>query len=119
MVVAETAPTAPPSHPSRCPGTSAVFDDIAAWGDGWLPIEGYGDIDRHVPALRAAFERHGRDPDTAMVTVYSSNGDPQTLHRYRKAGVQRVVVGLPPADEHTVLTALDNQVRRLSGLLDG
>ena len=34
-----------------------------------------------------------------MITVYSSGGHPETVAAYDEAGVDRVVVWLPPADE--------------------
>lgn len=84
-----------------------VFEDIAAWGDGWLPIEGHGDVISHIPRLRRAFEAAGRPPSDALVSVYSSSGDPALLERYAEAGVDRVVLTLPAAGESEVLCALD------------
>lgn len=103
---------APPVHVGAR-ATSEVFDDIAAWADGWLPIEGYGEVVDHLPRLRHAFEQHHRDPDTAVVTVYSSQGDPERVAGYHEAGIDRVVVWLPPADESTVLAALDTHTHQL------
>lgn len=48
------------------------------------------------------------------MTVYSSQGDPALVTGYHKAGIDRVVVWLPPADETTVLAALDTHTHRLS-----
>ena len=91
----------------------AAFDDIAAWGDGWLPIEGYGEIVGQIPKLHDAFARAGRDPREAIVSVYSSGGDPRALEAYRSAGVARVVLTLPSAGEAEVLRALDAHAARL------
>jgi len=96
----------PPIH-LGARATQEVFDDIATWGDGWLPIEGYGTITNQVPRLRAAFERAGRDPDDAIVSVYSSAGDPRQLDSYRAAGVHRVVLALPSNGTDSVIDALD------------
>ncbi|MGH1506423.1 MAG: TIGR03619 family F420-dependent LLM class oxidoreductase [Acidimicrobiales bacterium] len=97
--------------------TAQVFDDIARWADGWLPIEGYGDVLGQLPALRAAFEQHDRDPDEAQVSVYSSIGDPSLVDEYRRAGVRRVVVWLPPAEESLVMEALDAHAAKLAAHL--
>ena len=97
--------------------TRAAFDDIAAFGDGWLPIEGYGEIVRHIPKLHAAFERAGRDPREAIVSVYSSSGDPRLLAEYERAGVQRVVLTLPSVSESEVLRAVDGYVAGLGSRL--
>jgi probable F420-dependent oxidoreductase len=104
---------APPIHVGAR-ATTQTFDDIATWADGWLPIEGFGDIIDHLPRLRHAFERHDRDPDTAVVTVYSSQGDPALMSRYQNADIDRVVIWLPPADETTVLGALDEHAEQLA-----
>lgn len=90
-----------------CRASYAAFEDIALHGDGWLPIEGYGQVVAHVGNLRAVFERHGRDPAEARIAVYSSGGDPATLESYAAAGVEQVVLSLPPADRDRVLRALD------------
>ena len=107
----------PPIHLGTRASTE-VFDDIAQWADGWMPIEGYGNITAQIPKLRAAFERHGRSQNDALVTVYSSQGDLALLDEYRHAGVNRTVVWLPPADEHTVFDALDSYTKQLVGFID-
>lgn len=78
-----------------CRPSARAFEVIARHGDGWQPIEGYGELLGALPMLHAAFERAGRDPATAQVCVYSSAGDPATLHEYRRAGVAEVALALP------------------------
>jgi probable F420-dependent oxidoreductase len=90
-----------------CRSSATTFDMIARHGDGWQPIEGYGEIVSALPALRAAFDRTGRDPSTAQVCVYSSSGDPHTLDAYRAAGIDEVALSLPSAGRDAVLVALD------------
>lgn len=97
--------------------TPAAFADIASWGDGWLPIEGYGEVISHVPALREAFVDAGRDPDDARVGVYSSSGDPRLVEAYEQAGVERVALALPPAGRDDVLCALDLHTSNLAEFL--
>lgn len=96
---------------------STLFDDAARWGDGWMPIEGYGTIVPGIDQLRDAFARAGRSRDEATVTVFSSMGDPAALDTYAAAGVDRVVVWLPPADELAVIAALDEHTERLAAWL--
>lgn len=103
----------PPIH-LGARASAAGFADIAKWGDGWLPIEGYGSVVDQIPRLRAAFEHAGRNPETAVVSVYSSGGDPALIEQYRDAGVDRVVCWLSPADEATVIAELDALVERLN-----
>ncbi len=90
-----------------CRPSVRAFDVIARHGDGWQPIEGYGELLPAIPMLHAAFERAGRDPSTAQVCVYSSAGDPRTLDDYRAAGAAEVALTLPSAGRTEVLTALD------------
>ena len=90
-----------------CRPSVRAFDVIARHGDGWQPIEGYGELLAALPQLRAAFEKVGRDPSTAQVCVYSSAGDPRTLDQYRLAGVAEVALTVPSAGRSDVLAALD------------
>lgn len=94
-----------------CRPSARAFEVIARHGDGWQPIEGYGELLGALPMLHAAFERAGRDPATAQVCVYSSAGDPATLHEYRRAGVAEVALALPSAGRDQVLAALDRSAR--------
>ncbi len=94
-----------------CRPSARAFEVIARHGDGWQPIEGYGELLGALPMLHAAFERAGRDPATAQVCVYSSAGDPATLHEYRRAGVAEVALALPSAGRDQVLAALDGRPR--------
>ena len=106
------APGGPPVHLGARAG-DPVFADIAAWGDGWMPIEGYGPIVEAIPRLRHAFEAAGRDPDDAQVTVYSSAGRSHDIERYQAAGVKRVVCWLPPIAERGLMANLDELTTRL------
>jgi probable F420-dependent oxidoreductase len=90
-----------------CRASTRAFEVISRHGDGWQPIEGYGELLRALPRLYSAFERAGRDPSTAQVCVYSSAGDPRALDDYRAAGVSEVALTLPSAGREVVLAALD------------
>jgi probable F420-dependent oxidoreductase len=100
-------PVAPPPVLFGCRPTARAFDVIAKHGDGWQPIEGYGELLPALPKLHAAFETAGRDPLSAQVCVYSSGGEPRTLADYRTAGVSEVALTLPSAGRSDVLSALD------------
>jgi probable F420-dependent oxidoreductase len=90
-----------------CRPSARAFEVVARYGDGWQPIEGYGELLSALPMLHAAFERAERDPSIAQVCVYSSAGDPRTLDEYREAGVAEVALSVPSAGETEVLAALD------------
>jgi probable F420-dependent oxidoreductase len=97
-----------------CRPSPRAFDVIASHGDGWQPIEGYGELLPALPRLYAAFENAGRDPSTAHICVYSSAGEPRTLDGYRAAGIAEVALTLPSAGRDEVLATLD----RLAPLVD-
>lgn len=94
--------------------TKRAFRDIANYGNGWIPIEGFGDIVGHIPKLREAFAEVGRDPDSAIVSVYSSMGDPKMVEQYQAADIERIVLTLPAGPEQDVINALDDYARGLS-----
>jgi probable F420-dependent oxidoreductase len=79
------------------------------YGNGWIPIlgRGAGDIDSHMPAVRAALKDAGRDPQTFEVSVYGCPPDADRLQRYRDAGLARAVFILPPAQRDQILPILD------------
>ena len=91
------------------------FAAIARWGHGWLPIEGYGSVIEHLPRLKDAFAAADR-AEPPVVSVYSSSGVQALMEQYRRAGVDRVVLALPPGDERMVLQALDAATVHLSAL---
>ena len=103
------------SHPPIIMGSrasAAIFRDIAEYADGWMPIEYYGQSVEKMPDLRAAFERAGRDPATASLSIYQSFGQPEMLERYARAGVERVILGLPSEGPRDLaIAALDNHAR--------
>ncbi len=105
-------PGGPPIH-LGARASKEGFRDIARWGDGWLPIEGYGTILNHVESLRNAFSDADRDPESAIISVYSSSGDPAILEQYADAGIDRVLCTLSPADESIVMPELEALTVRL------
>jgi alkanesulfonate monooxygenase SsuD/methylene tetrahydromethanopterin reductase-like flavin-dependent oxidoreductase (luciferase family) len=108
----------PPIHLGGRASTQ-LFADIAAYGDGWLPIEGYGAVLPHMTRLRDPFEATGRSHAEAVVSVFSSTGDLGVVESYAEAGVARAVVWLPSADRSTVLAALAEHRARLGDWFDG
>lgn len=94
-----------------------AFSDVATHMDGWIPIEGYGEIVGQLPRLRAAFEQAERGPDKLVVSVYASAGRPEQIAHYEEAGIDRVIVALPPVNENTVLDTLDGHATSLQQYL--
>ncbi|NOX51675.1 MAG: TIGR03619 family F420-dependent LLM class oxidoreductase [Gammaproteobacteria bacterium] len=106
----------PPIH-IGARATKGVFADIAAYADGWIPIEGYGDILSHIPKLHLAFEEAGRSISEAQISVYSSSGDPKLVEEYANAGIDRVIVALPPTDESEVMRELERHTTTLASYI--
>jgi len=80
----------------------------ARYGNGWLPIGGReDDIAVHLPEFRRLAEEAGRDPASLEVSAFGVAGQEKVVKRYRDAGLDRVVFGLPPADRETILPLLD------------
>ena len=79
------------------------------YGDGWIPLVGRGDDDvvKHLDAFREAAREAGRNPEEIEISVYACPPDKDLVRRYKDAGIQRVVMGVPPADRDVVLQVLD------------
>jgi probable F420-dependent oxidoreductase len=78
------------------------------YGNGWLPIGGReDDIANQLPAFREMAGEAGRDPASIEVSAYGVAAQQKVWERYREAGLDRTVLGLPPADRETVLPILD------------
>jgi probable F420-dependent oxidoreductase len=79
-----------------------------AYGDGWIPIGGRNlDPLEALPQFRQMAKDAGRDPDSLSFDVFAGPRDPDTLKRYRDAGVTRVVLMLPPKGRDEILPMLD------------
>ncbi|MEV0964475.1 MULTISPECIES: LLM class F420-dependent oxidoreductase [unclassified Streptomyces] len=83
-----------------------LFSHIADYADGWLPIGGRG-LAESVPALRATWERAGRDPGALRIVPYVVLPSQGKLARYAELGCEEVVLQLPPAGQGEVLRVLD------------
>ncbi len=88
--------------------SAAAFRDIAAYCDGWMPIEHFGRTTSVIPALQQAFEAAGRNPAEAEVSVVLPFVDDATVERLAATdGVRRLILSLPTAGADEVLPALD------------
>ncbi|HKQ33073.1 MAG TPA: LLM class F420-dependent oxidoreductase, partial [Thermodesulfobacteriota bacterium] len=89
-----------------------TFDRVAEFCDGWLPI---GIDPKLMPdkikELRGKAKDAGRDPAEISVT-YIIYGDPkpEAAEALGKAGVERVVLAVPPGPKDSVLPVLDKYV---------
>ena len=84
-----------------------AYDRVVDYCDGWLPIEGRGDIRAELEELRAAADRASRSMDTIHLSVLSFRPEEAKARDYIEMGFQRLIFALPPADAATVLPILD------------
>ena len=110
-------PVQKPHPPILLGGTSQhVFQRIAQWGDGWMPVEApLEEMQRGRQQLMAAADKAGRDPASIQVFAFSGpqkNRDPETLRALEKAGVDHTVLFLA-LDEKTALAELEDLARQL------
>jgi probable F420-dependent oxidoreductase len=85
------------------------------YGNGWIPIAGRGgDITAHVRAFRKLAAEAGRDPASLEVSAFGVAGEEEEVKRYREAGFDRAVFGLPPAARDVLLPVLDRCAKWIS-----
>jgi probable F420-dependent oxidoreductase len=87
-----------------------------AYGDGWIPIGGRGDLLELLPQFRQMAKDAGRDPASLSFDVFAAPRDLEILKRYRDAGVDRVVLMLPPKSREAILPMLDQSAALMTAL---
>ncbi|MGD9983328.1 MAG: LLM class F420-dependent oxidoreductase [Porticoccaceae bacterium] len=95
-----------------------VYQRIAEWGDGWLPVlESVDQFRQGVERLQRAADAAGRDYGELTKTVFGIKGQwetPEEIRALEAAGADRVVMWLPenlPLDD--LLAAMESMARRL------
>jgi len=91
-----------------------VFDRVADYGDGWLPInplpgrlhEGVGLADG-IQRLTASVEKAERNMADIDLTVFGLGPDPAEVEKLIALGFNRIVFHVPPLEESKVLRLLD------------
>ncbi|MEQ8659531.1 MAG: LLM class flavin-dependent oxidoreductase, partial [Gammaproteobacteria bacterium] len=88
---------------------------VAAHGDGWLPLTfDVAETARSIADVHARMRALGRDPAALEVSLFflaDAQQSAQTLARARDTGCARVILRLPVSDESAVLHALDTYAR--------
>jgi probable F420-dependent oxidoreductase len=91
-----------------------LFQHIAEYAQGWIPIGGRG-LAAAVPQLRDAVQEAGRDPRTLQVVPMAVIPDEGKLDHYESLGVTEVVFDLPSAPADEVLPVLDRYAEFVTG----
>ena len=83
-----------------------LFEHIAEFADGWIPVGGAG-VAAAMVDLRAAADRVGRDPAEIAVIPFGSHPNHGKLDHYAGLGITETVLRLPSAPRDEVLAVLD------------
>lgn len=89
--------------------SQAVFDAVAEYGDGWMPVGGSG-LAEALPRLRRAVEGRGRDPQAIRVVPFGTVPTDDKLAHFSKIGITGVVLRLSSGPPDEMLAALDGLV---------
>ncbi len=110
-------PVQKPHPPVIVGGDGAhTFDRVVEFGDGWMPImRGNVNPVERIPELRARLEKAGRDPASAPVSIFFAPPKKAALDAIQKAGVERVIFGLPSEPRDAVLPRLDAYAAAIRG----
>jgi len=84
-----------------------LFEHIAEFADGWIPIGGAG-VAAAMADLHAAGERVGRAPSDFTVIPFGTLPDQGKLDYYATLGITETVLRLPSAGRDEVLATLDS-----------
>jgi probable F420-dependent oxidoreductase len=90
---------------------------VVDYCDGWMPIPGLNgeDIAAGAADLRERAKRAGRDPRSISITVFWAPTERATIDSWERAGVERVIFGLPAADRDAMWKRLDELARFANG----
>ena len=92
-----------------------MFEHLAEYADGWIPIGGTGLADA-IPRYREAVAAAGRDPETMRIVPFGSLPSPAKLEHFAAIGVTECVFRIPSAPTGEVLPVLDEQAELIAGL---
>jgi probable F420-dependent oxidoreductase len=102
-------PAQSPNPPILLGGeTDYTLARIVDYCDGWMPRASprFDPVDGMARMHRMATDR-GRDPANLSMSVFRAPDDARVLESYAKAGVDRVIFGLPSEDRDSLLPRLD------------
>jgi probable F420-dependent oxidoreductase len=85
-----------------------LFAEIAAWGDGWMPITARASLAGRVDRLWDSCAAAGRDPATIELCAVGAAPDVGALSTLRSEGVHRAVLTVWDVDPSAALRTLDS-----------
>jgi probable F420-dependent oxidoreductase len=90
----------------------SVFQAIAEYADGWMPVGGSGVADA-MADLRRAFIDAGRDPADLHVVPFGTMPERGKLEHYEEIGVTEVTLRVPSGSTDAMLRVLDDYTQYL------
>lgn len=96
-----------------------LFDAIARYGDGWMPISARASLADRLEPLRRRFEEAGRDPDSIRVSVMGASTDPAALVALGAQGVERAVLTVWSEDRDEIMRTLDSHASVVAAVNGG
>jgi probable F420-dependent oxidoreductase len=87
-------------------GGPKLFEAVAEYADGWMPIGGRG-VAKALPELRRLMEERGRDPDSLKIMPVGSIPEPGKLEYFAGLGIEDVIVGISHGTADEVLPQMD------------
>jgi len=90
-----------------------LFEHIAEYADGWLPIGGAG-VQEALATLKVSYEERGRDPREIHIVPMGIHPSAEKLAYYREIGVTEAVLRVPSAPRDEVMPVLDDFVKYLA-----
>jgi probable F420-dependent oxidoreductase len=87
-----------------------LFQHVAEYAEGWIPIGGAGVRDA-LPDLHRAVEKVGRDPADVRVVPFGTIPDPGKVEYYSSIGIDEVVLRVPVGGRDVVLPVLDDYAK--------
>jgi probable F420-dependent oxidoreductase len=92
-----------------------MFEHLAEYADGWIPIGGAG-LTEAIPRYKEVVAAAGRDPEAMQIVPFGSLPTPAKLEHFASIGVTECVFRIPSAPTDDVLPVLDEQAALLAEL---
>ena len=91
-----------------------VFDRVAEYADGWMPIGGLGS--GNMERLKTAMDARGRDLKDLTLALFGMFPDAEQIHGRAEQGFDEFIFNVPSEDRDTVLPYLDRYAAVVSEL---
>ncbi len=84
-----------------------AYDRVVDYCDGWMPINGRGDLGEGLEELKASCDRAERDFSELDLTVFGVGPKEERATEIIELGFHRLLFNLPPAEADVVLPMMD------------